>query len=134
MRTEGAWPPVIEGIRRGLLVLAAIAVPTALVSLLLGLASGMAVRSALATGFYAVGAMLMVVGVLSGARGPLRSASPNDPGEAASLFGMGFGRRRVRKATDEERREAVSGAVLFLFLGLVLVALGVVADAENELV
>jgi hypothetical protein len=78
--------------------------------------------------------MLMVVGVLSGARGPLRSASPNDPAEAAGLFGMGLGRRRVRKASDEERREAVSGAVLFLLLGLTLVVLGVLADAESELV
>jgi hypothetical protein len=124
---------VIEGIRRGLLILAAIAVPTALVSLLLGVASGMAVGSALATGFYAVGAMLMVVGVLSGARGPLRSASPNDPSEAASIFGMGPGRRRLRKATDEERREAVSGAMLFLVLGLLLVVLGVVADSKAKL-
>jgi hypothetical protein len=124
---------VIEGIRRGLLILAAIAVPTALVSLLLGVASGLAVGSALATGFYAVGAMLMVVGVLSGARGPLRSASPNDPSEAASIFGMGLGRRRLRKATDEERREAVSGAMLFLVLGLLLVVLGVVADSKAKL-
>lgn len=124
---------MIEGIRRGLLILAAIAVPTALISLLLGLASGMAVGSALATGFYVVGAMLMVVGVLSGARGPLRSARPDDPGEAASLFGMGPGRRRLRKATDEERREAVFGAMLFLVLGLVLVTLGVVADSEMKL-
>lgn len=124
---------MIEGIRRGLLIFAAIAVPTALISLLLGLASDMAVGSALATGFYAVGAMLMIVGVLSGARGPLRSASQNDPGEAASLFGMGLGRRRLRKATDDERRDAVFGAMLFLVLGLVLVALGVVADSETKL-
>jgi uncharacterized membrane protein len=93
----------------------------------------MAVRSAVATGFYVVGALLMIVGVLLGARGPLRSASPDDPGEAAALFGAGLGRRRLRKATDEERREAVSGAVLFLLLGLVLVVLGVLADAESEL-
>ncbi len=125
---------MIEGIRRGVLIFAAIAVPTAVVSLLLGLAAGTAVRSALATGFYVVGAMLMVVGVLSGARGPLRAASPEDPAEAAGLFGMGLGRRRLRKASDEERREAVFGAMLFLVLGLMLVALGVVADAENELV
>jgi hypothetical protein len=124
---------LIEGIRRGLLIFAAIAVPTALISLLLGLASDMAVGSALATGFYAVGAMLMIVGVLSGARGPLRSASQNDPAEAASLFGMGLGRRRLRKATDDERRDAVFGAMLFLVLGLVLVALGVVADSETKL-
>lgn len=130
---RGAWPPVIAGIRRGLLILAAIAVPTAVVSLLLGLAAGTAVQRALATGFYVVGAMLMLVGVLSGARGPLRAAPPGDGGDESPLFGMGLGRRRLRKATDEERREAVFGAMLFLFLGLVLVALGAVADAEIKL-
>jgi hypothetical protein len=125
---------MIAGLRRGLLILAAIAVPTALISLLIGLGSGLAVRSAVATGFYVVGAMLMIVGVLSGARGPMRAASPNDPGAAAALFGMGLGRRRLRKATDDERREAVSGAVLFLVLGLMLVVLGVFADTKSELV
>jgi hypothetical protein len=125
---------VITGLRRSLQILAAIAVPTALISLLFGLAAGTGVRSAVATGFYVVGAMLMIVGVLSGARGPLRAASPEDPGEAAALFGMGLGRRRLRKATDDERREAVFGAVLFLVLGLMLVVLGVLADAESELV
>jgi hypothetical protein len=130
---RGAWPPVIAGIRRGLLILAAIAAPTAVVSLLLGFAAGTAVQRALATGFYVVGAMLMLMGVLSGARGPLRAAPPGDADDAPPLFGMGLGRRRLRKATDEERREAVFGAVLFLFLGLMLVALGVVADAEIQL-
>ena len=124
---------MIAGIRRGLLILAAIAAPTAVVSMLLGLAAGTAVQQALATGFYVVGAMLMLVGVLSGARGPLRAAPPDDAGDEPSLFGMGPRRRRLRKATDEERREAVFGAMLFLFLGLALVALGAVADAEIQL-
>ena len=78
---------MIAGIRRGLLILAAIAVPTAVVSLLLGLAAGTAVQSALATGFYVVGAMLMLVGVLSGARGPLRAEPSGDAGDASPLFG-----------------------------------------------
>jgi hypothetical protein len=46
---------VIAGIRRVLLILASIAVPTALISLLLGLAAGMGARNAVATGFYVVG-------------------------------------------------------------------------------
>jgi hypothetical protein len=134
VRTGVALLPMLEGFRRGLLILVAIAVPTALISLLVGLGSDMGVRSALATGFYVVGAMLMVVGVLSGARGPLRSASQDDPAEAASLFGAGLRRRRLRKATDEERREAVFGAMLFLVIGLVLVAFGVIADSQAKLI
>jgi hypothetical protein len=132
---------VLAGIRRGLLILAAIAVPTALLSVLLGLAAGGSVQRALATGFYLVGAMLMVVGLLSGARGPFRPAPLEDAGdaetpsdaEASPLFGMGFRRRRLRTATGEERRDAVFGAVLFLVLGLVLVALGALADSEIDL-
>ena len=124
---------MIAGIRRGLLIFGAIAVPTAVVSLLLGLATGTAVQRALATGFYIVGAMLMLLGVLSGARGPLRAAPAGDAGDASPLFGMGLGRRRLRTATGEERREAVFGALLFLVLGLILVALGAVAEAGIEL-
>jgi hypothetical protein len=132
---------VIAGLRRGLFILAAIAIPTAIFSVLLGLAAGAAVQRTLATGFYLVGAMLMVVGLLSGARGPFRPAPPDpvgdaempDDSDASPLFGTGFRRRRLRTATDEERRDAVFGALLFLILGLVLVALGAIADAEVDL-
>lgn len=123
---------MLAGIRRALLILLAIAAPTAVFSLLLGLAAGTPVSRALATGFYLVGASIMVVGILSGVRGPVRATGTGDA-DPASLFGLGFGRRRLRKATDEERQDARSTAVLFLVLGLALVALGVVADAEVEL-
>jgi hypothetical protein len=123
---------VLAGIRRALQIFAGVAVPTALFSLLLGLAFGTPVTRALATGFYLVGSLIMVVGILSGVRGPVRSTamSESDPG---SLFGMGFAPRRLRKATEDERRDALSTAVLFLILGLVLVSFGVVADTEVDL-
>ena len=123
---------MLAGIRRALLILTSIAAPTAVFSALIGLAAGTAVTDALATGFYIVGALIMVVGVLSGVRGPLRSESVSDT-DAGSVLGLGFGPRRLRKATDEERRDSVSTAVLFLVLGFVLVAFGVVADSEVEL-
>jgi hypothetical protein len=124
---------VLAGIRRALLILIAIAAPTAVFSLLLGLAAGSQISRAVATGFYLVGASLMVVGLLSGVRGPVRAIGTSDAA-GAPLFGSGlFAPRRFRKATDEERRDALSTAVLLLVLGLVLVAFGVVADAEVEL-
>jgi hypothetical protein len=122
---------VLAGTRRALQIFAGVAVPTALVSLLLGLAFGAPALRALATGFYLVGSLIMVVGVLSGVRGPVRSTlSESDPG---SLFGMGGSPRRLRKATEEERRDAFATAVLFLILGLVLVSFGVAADTEVDL-
>jgi hypothetical protein len=123
---------VLAGIRRALQIFAGIAVPTAFFSLLLGLAFDTPATRALATGFYLVGSLIMVVGILSGVRGPVRSTamSESDPG---SLFGMGFAPRRLRKATEEERRDALSTAVLFLILGLVLVSFGVIADTEVDL-
>ena len=125
---------MLAGIRRALLILATISAPTAVFSLLLGLGLGTPVSRSLATGFYIVGSVLMLVGVLAGVRGPLRTMeAPSDAAAPASLFGLGGGPRRVRKATDEERRDAVSTTLLFLVLGLVLVAFGVVADAETEL-
>jgi hypothetical protein len=123
---------VLAGIRRALIILTSIAAPTAVLSALIALAAGTPVTDALATGFYIVGALIMTVGVLSGVRGPLRSAPVSDT-DAGSQLGLGFGPRRLRKATDEERRDAVSTAVLFLVLGFVLVAFGVVADSEVEL-
>jgi hypothetical protein len=122
---------VLAGVRRTLQILLGISVPTALVSLLLGLALGTPVTRALATGFYLVGSLIMVVGLLSGVRGPVRSTPTEE--SAASLFGLGFAPRRLRKATEDERRDALSTAILFLLLGLVLIAFGVIADAEVDL-
>jgi hypothetical protein len=133
-RKERASPPesdLLAGIRRALIILTSIAAPTAVFSALIALAAGTPVTDALATGFYIVGATIMIVGVLSGVRGPLRSVPVSD--DPGSQLGLGFGPRRLRKATDEERRDAVSTAVLFLVLGFVLVTFGVVADSEVEL-
>jgi hypothetical protein len=123
---------VLAGVRRALQILVGISAPTALVSLLLGLAFGTPVSRALATGFYLVGSLIMVVGLLSGVRGPVRSTATSES-SAASLFGLGFAPRRLRKATEDERRDALFTAVGFLLLGLVLIAFGVIADAEVEL-
>ena len=125
---------MLAGVRRTLQILVGIAAPTALVSLLLGLALGTPATRALATGFYLVGCLIMVVGILSGVRGPVRS-TPTTEAEApaASLFGLGFAPRRLRKATEDERRDALSTAVLFLFLGLLLVVFGVIADPRAKL-
>jgi len=124
---------VLAGIRRILLILASISALTAAVSLLGALAAGASPGRALATGFYLVGAFLMIAGVLSGARGPLRAAGTSDRAPALTLFGFGVTARALRKASHEERHDTLVTAVLFLGLGLALVAVGVAADPNVEL-
>ena len=123
---------MLAGVRRTLQILLGIAAPTAVVSALLGLAFGTPIARALGTGFYLVGSLIMVVGILSGVRGPVRSTAMSE-GSPASLFGLGFAPRRLRTATEGERRDALSTAVLFLFLGIALIALGVIVDSDVDL-
>jgi 1,4-dihydroxy-2-naphthoate octaprenyltransferase len=123
---------VLAGVRRTLQILIGIAAPTAVFSALLGLAFGTAVTRALATGFYLVGSLIMLVGILSGVRGPVRSMATGEA-SPASLLGLGFAGRRLRTASEDERRDAVFTAILFLFIGLALIALGVIADPQVKL-
>ena len=124
---------MVAGIRRILLILASISALTAALSLLAGLAAGGSLARALATGFYLVGAFLMIAGLLSGVRGPMRSVGTSDRAPALTLFGLGLTARGLRRATHEERHDTLFTAVLFLGLGLVLVAVGVAADPNVEL-
>jgi hypothetical protein len=124
---------VLAGLRRLLAIVTAIVVTTVLVSVLAGLALGAGVRHSIATGLYLMGSFLLLAGVLSGARGPLRPRG-GESDTAFSLFGIGLGSRGARAATTDERRDARATAVLFLGVGLALIVAGVVADSTVELV
>ncbi|MEO9177110.1 MAG: hypothetical protein ABI317_16470 [Gaiellales bacterium] len=84
--------------RFALLVLSAAGV-AGVVSLLIGLAAGSPVLRSLSVGFYACGALAVVLGVALGVRGPGRTHG-----------------------------EAISDSALFVVLGLVLLVLGVLSD------
>lgn len=106
---------------------------TAVVSLAVGALLGSGLDRALATGFYVVGCFLIVLGFFAGVRGPLRPRSSRDGEErdaVGGLFGIGVSSRGVRRATSEERADALGTAWLFLAIGLALIALGILADSR----
>jgi hypothetical protein len=113
--------------RRFLLLVVVVGGATALVSYALGAAIGSSAARSVSLGLYLVGSLILVGGVLIGSRGPLRLR------DAAS--GTPFwGSRAVRWATEAEREEALNTSAVFVGVGLVLVALGVVADNRFSLV
>jgi hypothetical protein len=103
---------------------------TVLLSLLFGAMAGASLQRAIAVGFYLIGCIVLVFGFFVGNRGPLRHER-DEQAERPTLFGMIP--RGVRRATPEERREAVSVSFLFIILGLSLIILGALSDSAHKL-
>jgi len=114
-----------------LLVLGTVAL-TALGSLLLGLLIGASVNRSLVLGFYLTGCFLLVSGFFVGNRGPTRLKSEL-PGPVVVPF-LGVGSRRLRWASLSEQNETINNSAVFVCLGLVLVAVGIVLDSRQSLV
>ena len=112
--------------RRLGLLLGALAGGTAVCALLLGLAFGSSVSRSLSLGWYIVGSLLLISGFFVGNRGPSRPE-----GEGWSVFSV---TRLVRWATPDEQRESLSLSAILVVLGIVLIALGVLADTRYKLV
>ena len=108
---------------------------TVLISLLVALALGTPAGRAVPTGLYVVGAFLLVVGVFSGIRGPVRPKGGDEGRDAVGgLFGIGIFAKGIRTASADERSDARSTSWLFLALGFLLIALGVAVDGRASLV
>jgi len=75
---------------------------------------------------YVVGSVLLISGFFVGNRGPSRPE-----GEGWSVFSL---RRWVRWATPDEQRESLSLSAVLVVLGVVLIALGALADTRYKLV
>jgi hypothetical protein len=118
---------ISAALRRLTVLLAGSAAAVGAFSALLGLALGSSLSRSVSLGYYLVGSFLMVGGFFMGNRGPLRVK-----GETAG--GFLFGSRVMRRATPEERMEAINNSAVFVFVGLVLIILGVVADSRFRLV
>lgn len=114
-------------LRRLLLLIVGSALGIGVVSALIGLALGAGLNRAISLGYYLVGSFLLVAGFFIGNRGPLRSKR-----ETGGLFF--FGPRVVRRATPDEREEAINTSAVFVLLGLALIILGVLADDRYRLV
>ena len=116
---------LLAAARRFLLLTAGVAGATALVSLAPGALACSDLGRAVSLGLYIIGSFLLVGGFFMGNRGPLRSRR-----ESGLPF---FGRREIRRATPEERREAINTSAIFVSVGFVLILLGVAADSRMEL-
>ena len=117
---------LVAALRRFATLLATITAATAVVSLPLGLLAGASVDRSLSLGFYLVGCVLLIAGFFVGNRGPFRAA-----GEGGSVF---FGPRSLRRATPDEREEAVNSSAIYLTIGFLLVVLGVAVDSRLGLI
>jgi hypothetical protein len=82
---------------------------------------------AVSLGFYGLGAFLVVLGFVSGSRGPLR---PDDDFTHDTVLRR---ERRLRRATLDERHEAMNSAAVIIGIGLALLALGVIIDSRYTL-
>jgi hypothetical protein len=87
------------------------------------------VRRGMSVGLYAVGALITVVGVLHGLRPPVRV--DREQGRLG-LFGMVLTGGQVRRATLEERDDALASSGLFVALGVLLLVLGGLLDPVHK--
>lgn len=117
--------------RFGLLVLLAVTVTVA-GSLLFGLLIGASVERSLAVGFYLVGSFLLVCAFFIGNSGVTRVDSESPAPMVLPMFS--FAGRRLRWATMREQNETISNSAVFICLGLVLIAVGVLVDSRHSLI
>lgn len=117
---------MLAALRRLGMIFGALVGATALLALLVGAAVGSSVSRSLSLGWYVVGSALLISGFFVGNRGPSRPQ-----GEGWSVFSA---QRWVRWATPEEQRESISLSALLVAMGLLVIVLGVLADARYRLV
>jgi hypothetical protein len=101
-------------------------------SLLFGLLVGASLQRALALGFYIVGSFLLVSGFFVGNRGPSRVDSESPAPMVLPMLSIAG--RRLRWATMSEQNETIASSAVFVCLGLVLVAFGVLVDSRQSLI
>jgi hypothetical protein len=103
---------------------------TTAVAAVAGALSGRSIAHALATGYYVVGAAILVGSFVLGSRGPWRS-EVEDVGLDTATF-RSRTRRRRRKATLEERAESKRSSFGLFLLGVALVLLGALVDPSRR--
>jgi len=119
------------GLRRLVVLIAGVDAVTAAGSLVLGLVLGADLRRSLALGFYLVGSVMLVAGVLYGVRPPVRTTG--DHGSGGLLGSLAAGGGSARWASADDLRDSLSASALFITLGLACLAVGIVVDPRDGL-
>jgi hypothetical protein len=115
---------------RILALLAVVVGGTAAVSAAIGALAGRGIAHSLATGYYVVGAAVLVGSFVMGSRGPWRSDVMAQEPELAAYRTRT--RRRRRKATPEERAESKRSSFGLFLLGVGVVLLGALLDPSRR--
>ena len=129
---------VLRGAARRIAVIVALLVGgTAAVSVALGALAGTSLLRSLAVGYYLVGAGVLLGSLALGSRGPMRADRSVEDDRAPVVPVLGGlhtvrGRRNLRKATPEERRESRRSSLGLFVLGLLIVLLGTAFDPSRH--
>lgn len=125
-------------LRRIAAILSVLVGGTAAISAAIGAIAGKGLLHSLAVGFYLVGAGVLLCSLALGSRGPMRAERSFDEDNAAvvpSPIGPPrmLGRRKLRKATPEERSESRRASLGLFALGLLLLLIGAAFDPSRRL-
>jgi hypothetical protein len=124
---------VLRGALKRIAILVTIVVGgTALASLVLGALAGASALRALAVGFYAVGAAVLVGSFVIGVRGPLRPEWGEDQDGQIVNPNRGILPRSVRRATADERTESRRNSLGLFVFGMTLVLIGAGFDPTRH--
>ena len=120
-----------RGLRRLFIFFAVLFGLTCAVSLAIGAIAHADLSRALADGFYAVGAGVLIGSFFFGVRGPLH-ADWGEGEEDWSTRPARFMPRRIRRATPDERTDAKRSSLGLFALGLALILIGAGFDPSRH--
>jgi hypothetical protein len=113
----------VAALRRLGLLVVGLSVAIGVVSLPVGALAGSSAARSVSLGFDVVGALAILIGFLAGSRGPLRyKREPTSPV---------FGDRLMRWATPGEREETLNLSAVCVFVGFVLLVIGLAIRATH---
>ena len=122
---------ILAGLRRLFLLIFGAAALTAVGSIVIAELVGASLGRSLTVGFYLVGCFLMLSGFFVGNRGPARVKSESDTRSTPMGMLLGGG-RNLRWATLGEQNETINSSAVFIGIGLVLVAIGILFDSRHS--
>ena len=122
---------LLSGLRRLFIFIAVLVGLTAAISLAIGALAHANLYRALADGFYAIGAAVLIGAFILGIRGPLR-ADWGEGEEDWSARPARFMPRMIRRTTPDERVDARRSSIGLFALGVALILIGAGFDPSRN--